>query len=76
LDKVWSIQWAADGKGLFVAREVYDGGELFYLNQQGRTHRLWKGYGGLCNGQPSPDGRQIAVFDSQRSSNMWMIENF
>ena len=76
LDKVWSIQWAADSKGLFVATEVFDGGELFYLNPQGRTYRLWKSHGGLCNGQPSPDGRQIAVFDSQRNSNMWMIENF
>lgn len=76
LDKLWSLKWAADGKGLYVARDLYDGGELVHLDMRGRIHKLWKSNGGRCSGNPSPDRRHIAIFDSQRSTNMWMIENF
>jgi len=76
LDKLWNIKWAADGKGLYVARDLYDGGELVYLDLKGRIHKVWKSNGGRCSASPSPDGHHIAIFDSQRSTNMWMMENF
>ena len=72
LKRIWHIEWAADGKGLFVA----SGSELFHVDLRGRTTRVWKSRAGRCSGYPSPDGHHIAIYDLQRSSNMWMMENF
>ena len=76
LDKLWNIQWAADGKALLVANKVQDGTELLHVDLQGKTTRLWKSIGPRCYGIPSPDGRHLAVYDWKRSSNMWLMENF
>ena len=75
IDKV-SLVWAADKKGFFVARHLYDGTELLHVALNGQTHSLWKSHGESCYGVPSPDGRRIAIFDSQSTTNMWMLENF
>jgi len=76
LDKLAILTWAADAKGLFVSRHLYDGGELVYVELGGRTHSLWRSHGGRCSGRPSPDGRHIAISDSEQSTNIWMMENF
>jgi serine/threonine protein kinase len=76
LDKLFAINWAADGKALFVARHVRDGTELLHVDEQGNTTRLWKSLGPKCFGVPSPDGRRLAIYDWRRNANMWMIEKF
>ena len=76
LDHLSSMTWAADGKSLFVGRRTFDAGELLHVDMRGETQSLWKTNGGRCFAKPSPDGSHVAIFDSQRSANMWMIENF
>ena len=76
LDKITVLSWAADEKGFFVTKQLYDGSELFYVDLQGRTHSLWRSHGGHCFGKPSPDGRHLSIFDAEQSNNAWMMENF
>jgi len=76
LDNLAGLTWAADAKGLFVSRHFYVGGELLHVDLQGKAHSLWRSHGGRCFGRPSPDGRHIAIFDSEQSTNIWMMENF
>ena len=76
LDKLFDVTWAADGKGLFVARHVLEGTELLHVDERGKSTRLWKSLGPKCDGVPSPDGRHLAIYDWRRSANMWMMENF
>jgi|SRR5579864_774019 len=77
-EKIWELGWAADGKGFFVTNRVPGAAELLHVDLRGKTVRLWKNRGAAaeCFGTPSPDGRHIAIYDSQRNSNMWMMENF
>jgi hypothetical protein len=72
----WDGEWAADGKGLFVARHVQDGTDLLHVDLKGKISPLWKSNGPRCSGTPSPDGRHLAIYDWKRGANMWMMENF
>ncbi len=76
LDKLAAMSWTADQKGLFVAKQLYDGGELVYVDLYGNTRSLWESHGGLCYGRPSPDGQHLAIYSFERSNNVWMMENF
>ena len=76
LDKLWGINWAADGKALLVAKKVQDGTVLLHVDLQGKTTQLWKSIGPRCIGLQAPNGRHIAIYDWKRTSNMWMMENF
>ncbi len=77
LDHMMFVNWAADGKGLFVTHEVKAGSELVYVDLKGTTKALWKNNAPL---QPlslqSPDGRYLAIQNSTYNGNMWMMENF
>ena len=76
LDKLWGMEWAADGKALLVAKKVQDGTVLLHVDLQGKTTQLWKSIGPRCIGRQSPNGRHIAIYDWKRTSNIWMMENF
>jgi serine/threonine protein kinase len=76
IDNIEPILWTADRKGFFVARHLSNGSELLHVGLNGRIHSLWKSPGESCYGVPSPDGRRIAISDSQQTTNMWMLENF
>lgn len=76
VQKIWNMGWAADGKGLFVGQHVQDGTELLHIDLHGKIIRLWKSLGPRCFGVPSPDGKHLAIYDWQRSANMWTMENF
>jgi len=84
-----TVDWAADGKGLFVTRESSDAAELLYIDLGGKAHLLWKPkgsvqafsvpfFGGLTVPWvvPSPDGHHLAICRWSNTSNMWMMENF
>lgn len=77
LDHMMLVNWAADGKGLFVTHEVKAGSELVYVDLKGSTKALWRNNAPL---QPlslqSPDGRFLAIQNSTYNGNMWMMENF
>ena len=77
LDKLSTLRWAADGRGLFVARQLSSGDELVHVDLRGRSQILWRTHGGgRCFGIASPDGRHIAIHDAEQSNNVWMMENF
>jgi serine/threonine protein kinase len=76
LNRMVMLHWAADGKGFFVSRHVLDGYEIIYVDLSGRTHSFWTCRAGWCQSKPSPDGRHIAIYDVEKSTNIWMMENF
>jgi serine/threonine protein kinase len=87
-----SLDWAADGKGLFASSLRAGSSALLHLDLQGNSHLLWEQKGSTSPagrpwdqpfagpsapwGVPSPDGRHLAIYQWSVSSNMWMMENF
>jgi eukaryotic-like serine/threonine-protein kinase len=80
--KGWSnllaLNWAADGKSLFVFSGSRQGKALLHVDLQGNAHLLWKnpGASGDTTAVASPDGRHLAIFDWTVNSNIWTMENF
>ena len=78
VDRVSSLSWAPNGKGLFVGSTPRAHRLLFYVDLEGRANILWKresaswGTGGI----PSPDGRFLALTATTTDSNVWLLENF
>jgi len=71
------IEWAADGKGLFVPSLALGGASLLYVSLQGEVHVIRENRGGNYSpGLPSPDGRHIAMVGTATNSNMWLMEDF
>jgi DNA-binding winged helix-turn-helix (wHTH) protein/Tol biopolymer transport system component len=84
-----SLNWASDAKSIFASSEVQKGSVLLRVSLQGDAHVVWKQSGSVAPwnrpfadpasapcGVPSPDGRRLAIYGWNMSSNMWMIENF
>jgi serine/threonine protein kinase len=78
-----ALDWAADGKGLFIDNTTPQGMALTYSDLHGKTHQIWEQRGilaarGLLStwGIASPDGRHLAINGASVSSNVWMLENF
>jgi eukaryotic-like serine/threonine-protein kinase len=72
-----SLDWAADGKGVFISNGVHGGEVLLHLDLQGNAHVLWRNQGGAWTlGRPSPDGRHLAIQDFRIEGNIWTLENF
>jgi serine/threonine protein kinase len=87
-----SLDWAADGKGLFASSLRAGSSALLHLDLQGNSHLLWEQKGSTSPAGrpwdqpfagpsapwavPSPDGRHLAIYQWSVSSNMWMMENF
>jgi Tol biopolymer transport system component len=79
--KGWNIgflNWAADGKGLFVTASIRNGKELLHVDLKGNAHALWEDTGGSgeTEAYPSPDGRHLAFHSWTRDGNMWLLQNF
>jgi eukaryotic-like serine/threonine-protein kinase len=87
-----SVNWAADGKHLFVSAAAAGGSALLHVDLQGNTHVLWEQKGSVAPWNepfahwlggpsapwavPSPDGRHLAIYNWNLSANMWMMEDF
>jgi eukaryotic-like serine/threonine-protein kinase len=86
-----SVDWTADGKGLFVASLTARSSTLLHVDLQGNPRLLWEQKGSSSAAGrpwdepfgpsaswavPSPDGRHLAIYDWKLSANMWMMENF
>ncbi len=87
--KLYSLDWSADGQGLFVSALADGGSRLLRLDLKGNARTLWYVKGGVRvpgdlfysgtlapRAVPSPDGRYLAIQGRSVSSNVWMIENF
>jgi serine/threonine protein kinase/Tol biopolymer transport system component len=87
-----SVDWAADGNGLFVSSLKAESSALLHVDLQGNAHLLWEQKGSTSPAGrpwdqpfagpsapwavPSPDGRHLAIYQWSVSSNIWMMENF
>jgi Tol biopolymer transport system component len=74
------VSWAADGDGLFVARNPISGSTLLYVDLEGRSEVLWQ-HGETPGtpstwGIPSPDGRNLAFVGYSVDTNVWVLEYF
>jgi serine/threonine protein kinase len=91
-DNLHSVNWTADGKGVFVASATQEGSAILHVDLTGKTRVLWEQKGTFTwslpffdealNGTstpavvPSPDGRHLAIYDWKLTANMWMMENY
>jgi Tol biopolymer transport system component len=80
-----SINWAADGTGLFVSSTTKEGASVLRVDLAGDAHVLWGQKGNIGPSVApasapwalaSPDGRHLAIYEWSLSGNMWMMENF
>ena len=70
-----SLNWAADGKGLFVVAGPQSDGTLLYVDFRGRSNVLWKHVLPFSS-MASPDGRHLAIPDHIVPRNLWMMQDF
>ena len=75
---LWSVAWAADGKGFFVTSDSPDSLNLLRVTLAGKVNLLLRFARSEWLGSPlpSPDGKYLAFRTLRRDSNVWMIENF
>jgi DNA-binding winged helix-turn-helix (wHTH) protein/Tol biopolymer transport system component len=79
-----SIDWAANGKALFVCNQGLIaspsgpmGATLLRVDFQGHAQPVWETRTGrLTWGITSPDGKYLAIRGAATERNAWMIENF
>jgi DNA-binding winged helix-turn-helix (wHTH) protein/Tol biopolymer transport system component len=72
-----SMEWAADGKGWFVASRSAAANTLLFVDPQGHAYPLRQTAGGYdAYAIPSPDGHHLAFLEYTSANNAWMIENF
>jgi Tol biopolymer transport system component len=72
-----SLDWSADGKGLYASSQSPQAVTLLYSDLEGHTQVLWQQDGIFKTwGIPSPDGRHLALLVWTSANNVWMIENF
>ncbi len=72
-----SVDWAADGKSLFVSSQSPTGSTLLRVDMEGRATPLWDQRGSWRTWAiAAPNGRELAIQGMTSGSNVWMIENF
>jgi Tol biopolymer transport system component len=84
-----SLNWESGGKGIFASSQTKKGSVLLRVSLDGDAQVVWEQSGSIAPwnrpfvhapsapwGVPSPNGRHMAIYGWNMSSNMWMIENF
>jgi WD40 repeat protein len=72
-----SIEWAADGKGWFVASRSAAANTLLFVDIQGHPNPLSQTAGGYDTyAIPSPDGHHLAFLEYTTANNAWVMEDF
>jgi eukaryotic-like serine/threonine-protein kinase len=72
-----AVNWAADGKSLFVSSQSPLGSTLLHVDLEGHATPLWDQRGASrVRAVPAPNGRDIAIAGITRDPNVWMMENF
>ena len=54
LSELGRLEWAHDGRGVFLTSDTEDGTEILYISLQGDTKVLWKCGSDGCGGTESP----------------------
>jgi serine/threonine protein kinase/Tol biopolymer transport system component len=71
-----SMDWTADGKGLYMS-SLQTGGVLLHVDLRGNAQVLWEPHGEhMVWAIPSPDGKHVAMPYHLANVNVWMMENF
>jgi Tol biopolymer transport system component len=74
--KLFTMDWTADGKGLFMS-VLQPSCVLLHVDLHGNVQVLWEQLGGyLVFALPSPDGKHVAMPLDLQHANVWMMENF
>jgi serine/threonine protein kinase/DNA-binding winged helix-turn-helix (wHTH) protein/Tol biopolymer transport system component len=78
LGLLFSISWAADGKGFFVTSWQNNSNDLLHVTLAGKIEPLIRnGYRqGIEKLLPSPDGKYLAYQGDTTDSNVWLLEGF
>jgi serine/threonine protein kinase/Tol biopolymer transport system component len=72
-----SVDWAADGKSLFVSSQSPTSSTLLHVDLQGHATPLWEQRGAWRTyAIAAPNGRQLAIAGMTSGSNVWMIDSF
>ena len=72
-----SIDWAADGRSLFVSSQSPTSTALLRVDLRGQAHALWDQRGSFRTyAIAAPNGRDLAIAGMTTGSNVWMIENY
>ena len=72
-----SLDWSADGEGLYASSQSAQATTLLYIDLQAHAQVLRQQAGMFKTwGIPSPDGRHLAFLEWTSGNNVWMIENF
>jgi serine/threonine protein kinase len=75
-NKFITMDWAADGKGLFMSSRQPNC-VLLHVDLHGNAQVLWEQHGaGIGWAMPSPDGKHVAMALYSANINVWMMENF
>lgn len=77
-NELGSMDWAPDGKSLYVAGRSPQGvSVLLNITLDGQASVLLRSTDSeMLAGIPSPDGRYLAIPEARGSNNVWAIENF
>lgn len=75
---IGSLEWSADGNGLYCTSISSQGGTLLYVDLKGTARVLWQSReldgGPFIAGVPSPDGHYLALSGAGYQSTVWMVE--
>jgi hypothetical protein len=72
-----TLAWAPDGKAMYCGTASRQGATLLRVDVQGNTQVVWQQKGAVyIYGEPSRDGRHLAILSDMMDSNLWMLENF
>jgi eukaryotic-like serine/threonine-protein kinase len=72
-----SVDWAADGKSLFVSSRSPTSSTLLHVDLEGNATPLWdRRQAARIYAIPAPNGRELAIAGITGGSNVWMIEDF
>jgi len=75
---VTSIDWAADGRSLWAAAYTNTNTwALLNVDLKGNIRPMLEDKNMVMGWAiPSPDGRRLAIWKANGTSNVWMVENF
>jgi DNA-binding winged helix-turn-helix (wHTH) protein/Tol biopolymer transport system component len=73
----FTLAWAPDGKAMYCGTVSRHDATLLRVDLNGNAQVLWQQKGAvLIFGEPSRDGRHLAIYAWMMDSNLWMVENF
>jgi len=77
LNDMRSLDWAADGQGLYIANRGRDQVSLYYADLDGRIEKIWGQRGTQSTfALESPDRRHLALSAFAVDTNVWTLEDF